>query len=137
MTFELQDSGNFLKLTALEQLYPNSSDWDQKFLSCSVELKSGAFSGNFNGEFMVDDFKSFSQQLQNLYKTLKGTANFNCLEDYVNIVVTGDGIGHLSAKCVVTDSPFPLNSLQFELEFDQTYLPNIINDLDQIVSKFS
>ena len=81
---------------------------------------------------MTTDFESFKQQLRRVYNSLKGSANFHCLEHYVNIVVTGDGIGHLNAKCTVTESTFPLNELTFELEFDQTYLPNIINQLNRI-----
>lgn len=135
--FELTDSGNFLRITVLNQSYTNASDnWDKNWINCRIQAKSGAFSGTFDAQFMTTDFESFKQQLRRVYESLKGTANFHCLDDYVNIIVTGDGIGHLKAKCTLMESNIPLNELTFELEFDQTYLPDIISQLNNITRTF-
>lgn len=131
--FELKDSGNSLRLTVLKPSYPTSvEDWDKNYLDVKITANTGAFSGEFNTNFMTTDFENFKQQLRRLYDNLKGTANFGGYEHSDMIKVTGDGIGHLNAECKLLESSIPLNELTFELSFDQTYLPNIIDQLNQI-----
>lgn len=135
--FELSDPGNFLRVTVLGLSHPNATDdWDRNWINCRFEAKSGGFTGNFEGTLMTTDIESFKQQLKRVYSSLKGTANLESLENYLSIVLTGDGIGHLEARCTLRESNLPLNELTFELEFDQTFLPNIMNQLNNITRTF-
>jgi hypothetical protein len=135
--FELSDSGDFLRITVLNKSHPNAeSEWDQNWVNCRIETKSGAFSGLFEGALMTTAFERFKQELRQLYDTLEGTANFHSYDDYATIVATGDGIGHVNAKCTLRDSHVPLNELTFELALDQTFLPHIINQLNNITRTY-
>jgi hypothetical protein len=83
------------------------------------------------------DFLNFNKGLRDLYDKLDGYANFNCLEDYLEIKVKGDGLGNFSADCIANDKQtIPGNKLEFSLEFDQTEISSLSNMLDEILDKF-
>ena len=85
---------------------------------------------------MTVDFVSFKNELSKLYDKLNGIATFQTLENQVYIKIFGNGIGHLNAKCVVMDDAGNGNRLEFEIDFDQTHIPKILNQLEKIVAKF-
>ena len=67
---------------------------------------------------------------------LNGIATFHTLESQVEIKIVGDGIGHLKAECEVMDYAGTGNKLVFEINFDQTHIPKILNQLEKITKKF-
>ena len=136
--FELRESGNFLRLTLIKQNYPDSDDpWDRKWIESGVEFKVDSFTGKFQGDFMITDFESFRQQLQKLYKDLKGFANFDSPDNFVKIQMKGDGIGHIEAKCAVSDDGGISKNFEFRLQLDQTQVPEIINGLEVFTKRFA
>lgn len=58
------------------------------------------------------------------------------MENQVDIKIKGDGIGHLNAECEVMDFAGMGNKLIFEINFDQTHIPKLLNELGKIISKF-
>ncbi|MGV3546071.1 MAG: WapI family immunity protein [Pedobacter sp.] len=135
--FEISGNGNFVKINLIGFSHPNAElDWDKNWVKVFVEVKAGAFSGEFDADLMTTDFASFRNELEELYSKLTGTATFSTLEDQVNIKVIGDGIGHLKAECYVMDSPGLGSILQFEIDFDQTYIPNVIRQIEKIINRF-
>lgn len=135
--FEISGNGNFVKINLLGLSHPNAElDWDKNWVKGFVEVKAGAFSGGFDADFMTTDFANFRSELEELYNKLTGTATFSTLEDQVNIKIVGDGIGHLIAECYVMDIAGLGSKLQFEVDFDQTYIPNVIRELEKIISRF-
>lgn len=85
---------------------------------------------------MTVDFESFKTELTKLYEKLNGIATFSTLESQVEIKITGDGIGHLSAECEVMDYVGIGNKLEFKINFDQTHIPKILNQLEKITNRF-
>ena len=135
--FELNESGNFLRLTPIKQNFPDSKDsWDRNWIEVNVEFKIDSFRGNFNGNFMTLDFENFKQQLRKLYSDLKGYANFESTDNLVKIQMKGDGIGHIEVNCAVSDDGGFSKNFEFKIEIDQTQIPDIINDLNQLTKKF-
>ena len=135
--FEISENGNLIRIDILGLNYPNAEDdWDRNWLKSIISAKAGAFSGNFKADLMTTDFETFKNELTNLYDKLKGIATFNTLESQVDIKITGDGIGHLKAKCEVMDYAGIGNKLEFEIDFDQTQIPKIVNQLENIITKF-
>ena len=134
---EISRNGNFIRIELIGLSHESAElNWDKNWITGCVKLKAGGFSGEFNAEFMTMDFIQFQEQLEFLYNNLSENANLKTLEDQVEIKIIGDGIGHLEAECVVMDSAGFGNKLKFEIAFDQTFLPKIINQLKQITSKF-
>ena len=75
-------------------------------------------------------------ELIKLYDELNGIAKFNTFESQVEIKIIGDGIGHLNAECKVMDIAGIGNKLEFEINFDQTHIPKILNQLEKINNRF-
>src|SRR5690606_973570 len=101
-----------------------------------VKVKAGAFSGAFKADFMTVDFVTFKNELAKLYEKLNGIATFHTLESQVEIKISGDGIGHLTAECIVKDAASFGNKLEFEINFDQTHIPELLNQLKKITDRF-
>lgn len=135
--FEISESGNLIRIELIGLNHPNAElDWDKNWIRGIVNVKAGAFSGEFKADFMTVDFVSFKNELAKLYEKLNGIATFYTLEEQVMVKVVGDRIGHLKADCVVMDNAGIGNRLEFEIDFDQTHIPKILNQLERITVKF-
>jgi hypothetical protein len=58
------------------------------------------------------------------------------MEPWLHIEVNGDVRGHFRAACRATDQVGVGNTLSFTIDFDQTDLPEILNDLDAVCDAF-
>ena len=126
--FEISESGNLIRIELVGYNHPNAElDWDKNWVRGIVSVKAGGFYGEFKADFMTVDFVSFKNELAKLYDKLNGIATFHTIEEQVVVKVTGDGIGHLKADCVVMDYAGTGNRLVFEIDFDQTHIPGILN----------
>lgn len=136
--FEIKSEGNLVRVEpiALEALNSHS-EWDRNWIKTKVTLKGGIFSGTYEGLFMTSDFQYFKLQLQSMKGDLKESANFTSLEYHLDLVLKGDGIGHIEVNVVGRDRPYSGGGcLSFQFETDQTYLDPLINQLENITSKF-
>ncbi|MBO6793049.1 MAG: hypothetical protein JJ895_04005 [Balneolaceae bacterium] len=135
--FELKDSGDFIRIDLLKLSHPDAElDWDNNWIKSNVTVKAGAFTGQFDAELMTTDFEKFKQELSRLYDKLDGTALFDTLEGQVVIKIKGDGIGHFEADCSVMDFAGTGNKLEFEINFDQTIITKMVNQLEGITNAF-
>lgn len=135
--FEISESGNLIRIQLIGLNQPNAElDWDKNWIRGIVKVNAGAFSGEFKADFMTTDFMNFKNELAKLYEKLNGIATFYTLEEQVLVKVVGDGIGHLKADCVVMDNVGIGNRLEFEIDFDQSQIPKILNELERITAKF-
>ena len=85
-----------------------------------------------------EEFVEFMNELSMLYKELSGQAHFTTMEKWLSITVVGDGLGHFEAQCKLSDNA-PAgggNTLYFTLNFDQTFIPGILDGLNRIVMAF-
>jgi hypothetical protein len=86
---------------------------------------------------MSVDFAKFKNELEYLYDHLDSSATFEGLERYLTIILKGDGLGHLEGFCLASDKPgWMPNDLEFYLSIDQTYIPQLINQLGNIILEF-
>ena len=132
--FELNCNGDSIIIS----LTKHQVNWNAGWLKGYITVKAGAFQGSYDGEFSLSDFVSFRKELQDLYLNLKGTAKLDCLEDHLKIDIKGDGLGHLNAVCEASDqSKYDYwRVLTFHLNFDQTYIPYLLRQLDRIIEFF-
>ena len=136
--FEIKSLGNFLKIEVLNLVNENSElDWDNNWINCKIYVSGGAFSGNYSAEIMTFEFEKFKHDLNSLYENLNGTAEFQEIENYIIVKVKGDGIGHFNAEIICFDYPgIDSAKLEFEIYFDQTFIKEIVNQLNQITKEF-
>lgn len=109
---------------------------DDNWLSVVVELGAGAFSAKFDAAFLTEDFVRFRDQLSVLRDSLKGEARFTTLEEQLSIRVAGNGRGGVTISGEAFDRPGGGHKLVFEYSLDQTILPPVLRDLDELVSRF-
>jgi hypothetical protein len=117
--------------------FPDNNDyWDGNWLNAAVTIAAGAFRGSYEALLRTDEFVRFRDTLRTLYEKLGGTAAFDSMEEWLVIHVEGDGRGHFTAKCEARDTPGRGNKLTFELAFDQTELPSMLRELDELTTRF-
>ena len=135
--FEISENGDLIRIELIGLNYPEAElDWDRNWIQTFVKVKAGKFTGEFKADFMTIDFINFKNELEILYSKLKGIATFQTLESQVEMKIIGDGIGHLKAECIVMDNAGIGNKLEFEINFDQTHIPKILNQLEKISIQF-
>mgnify|MGYP003110328123 CR=1 FL=1 len=135
--FELKDSGDFIRIELMNLNYPNAElDWDKNWIASKVIVNAGGFSGQFECDLMTTDFEKFKQSLSLLYNKLDGLSSFDTMEGQVEIKIKGDGIGHFEADCSVMDDAGMGNKLDFKISFDQTIIPELVNQLNDITKAY-
>jgi len=84
----------------------------------------------------TEEFVRFRDDLRALYDKLKGAVAFETMEHWLAIHIEGDGRGHFTVECEARDQPGMGNKLLFDLAFDQTELPTLLRDLDELTRAF-
>ncbi|MBB2151431.1 WapI family immunity protein [Pedobacter gandavensis] len=137
LSFEISDSGYLVRLEPIERIQYNSEiDWDKNWIKTKVSINAGKFSGQYEGDFRTTDFKAFKEDLSKLYDNLNGTVIFNDLEGYLDLKIIGDGFGHFNVEVKACDNPGIYGSvLSFNMEFDQTEINKMVNQLEMIIKQ--
>jgi len=133
-----KENSDYLQILVDNYAYPDSNDfWDGNWINVRIVIRVGAFNGSYKAQLRNVDFLDFNNELKNLYQNLDGFANFHCLEDYLQIKIKGDSLGHFSADCIATDNPGIYgNKLEFTLEFDQTEIHSMTKMIDDLLNEF-
>ena len=133
-----KESSEYLQILVNNFAYPDSTDfWDGNWINTRIKIKVGGFIGDYAAQLRNVDFFDFKNGLEILYDKLDGYASFNCLEDYLQIKIKGDGLGHFEADCMANDNPGVYgNELKFSIAFDQTEIHSLTNMIDNILNEF-
>lgn len=127
----------FIRLDVISRRYPNSNDsYDGNWFDTKVIVKVGGFAGTVSGQLRKDELASFQTELASLYKSLSGSAKLLTLEGWLSLEITGDGMGHFSCTGEVMDGFIQGNTLIFNLNIDQTFLPEILKNLEKVENSF-
>jgi len=138
MIFELKNTESLLQIEPVKLVFPNAeTEWDRNVVQTIIRIKAGGFSASYNAEILTFDFEKLKQGLDLLYSDLKGSFSFECMERYLTIKVSGDGLGHFNGYCIAIDKPgTDENELHFTIFFDQTQIRSLVNQLDIITKAF-
>ena len=109
---------------------------DDNWLAVEVSLSVGGFRGRFPASFLTEELLTFRAQIAELYKTLKGEAEFVTIEGQLFLSLIGNGRGGVSLRGEAWDGAGIGNHLQFELELDQTQLAATLRELDDVIERF-
>lgn len=100
---------------------------DDGMTTAEIEVKGGPFSGAVRDDTLVG-VAEFCADLQSLYDRLTGSASLTSYEKF-KLVIEGDGRGRIHGMVELYGEHVPLSKLTFEIELDQTFLPNVIREL--------
>ena len=115
---------------------PVGEYWDDNWLRVEIRVMAGGFRGKAAAAFITSELSKFLSDLQPLFDTLKGTAEFTTMERQLSLRLVGDGKGHIELSGEVADQAGIGNRLHFTFEFDQTQLAASIRELEQVTSQF-
>jgi hypothetical protein len=116
---------------------PQSTDyWDGNWLHASVRVHVGGFDGRASGALRAEEFITFRDEVAALQQSLRGHATFSTMEDWITIKMMGNGRGHIEVTGQLHDEPGSVNRLMFRLELDQTHLPRVLAELDEVLIRF-
>ena len=128
---------DYLHIEPTRRAYAEAADyWDGNWIYADVAVRAGAFQGAYEALLRADEFHDFRHQLAVLYEALSGVARFEAMENWVRVHIAGDGRGHFLARCTLRDNLGMGNELNFGLEFDQTAIPKMLQDLDRLLHAF-
>jgi hypothetical protein len=136
--FEISESGNTVRIEPIEfHKYDSDIDWDKNWIKTKIFVKGGHFSGEYIADIMSIDFETFKQSFSALYDNLSGVSEFYDLEGYLNLKIKGDGIGHFEMQVTACDRlGVNASHLHFSMQFDQTYIKRLSNELNKITEEF-
>lgn len=128
----------FIRLDVISHSYPNLTDsFEGNWFDVKATVKAGGFAGIVSGQLRADELAFFQTELARLYKTLSGSAKLVTLEGWLSFEITGDGRGHFSCTGELKDGFIQGNTLSFNLNIDQTFLPEILKNLEKVESVFT
>jgi hypothetical protein len=140
--FSLGDPrGQHLGVEVVARLHPTRTDyWDGNWLRTNVEVVAGPWRGRYRADLRSEEFAGLRDHLQGLYGDPKVLmVEFDSMEPWLHFTVErSDDPGHLLVKGEARREPFfdGYNILSFALELDQSYLPETIRGLDEVVNAF-
>ncbi len=105
-----------------------------QWLPCEVHVSAGGFTGGFEASLLPVELRQLLQDLERLYRDLKGEAVFAALEQQLEFTLTCSPLGHLRVAGVATSRVVSDgNALHFAFELDQTELHASINSLQRML----
>lgn len=126
-----------LTITVLGRMHPEQDDfWDGNWLISPITVAVGGFTGSVAAGLRIDELAAFRRGLEKLHADLDGEARLDSMETWIHLSATADDRGHITVKGDVMDRPGIGNTLSFELELDQSYLPDIIAALASIEQRY-
>lgn len=102
-----------------------------------ASFNGGNFHANVSADCMIREFVPFRDELMALNRDLCGTAKLETVEDDFALTATMDKLGHISWEGHVgLIRPWEPSDarLEFYLTDDQTSLPKLIAQLDEIIA---
>lgn len=100
-----------------------------------IEIKSGNYSVKGQVYISTGNIYKFFQQLEECYRTLKGTATLESYEKNLLVFLDFDGFGHVKITGSFNEYN-DLNMLNFEMKTDQTFLIDTLTSLKKIHEKY-
>lgn len=118
--------------------FPEAQDqWDGNWLNVTVHCGQSRASAWATGAILdTVGLVRFRDELERLYKTLSGEAVLESQERNVKVrVAAGDGAGHLNVRAEITPDHLAQGHW-FEFQIDQSYLPDVITQLESVLGQF-
>ena len=101
-----------------------------------IEIISSNYSAIGHLYITTGEIYDFYTQLNNSYQTLRGGAILNNYEGNLDVNISQDGAGHFYLNGTFKEKQLEENELKFELNTDQTYMSQAIQNLKKIADKY-
>ncbi len=107
-------------------------DW---VLNVRVKIISSGFAGKYNAYIFEQELTHLRDELSRIYRNLAGSLRFETLgfvlsEKPLEFEIRGNGRGQFDVLGVARHES---NRLVFHVEFDQSYIPSMVRELEEII----
>lgn len=134
---EIRGDGTFVRLGFSHRAYPEAQDyWDGNWVVTRIQAESQGFRADFTDQVHLGDVVQFYEQVMSLHATLSGEATLAMMEEYLTVTGTLDARGGLHWSAMLAQPFRRDNRLQFTFWADQSYLPALIQQLENVLSEF-
>jgi len=109
------ESGDHLSVRVLRRLHPRAVDADAGWLVCPVHVHVGGFSGDVAVALRVEELHRFGEALRAVRSGLRGSAVLESVEQWIDVTVTREADGSLTAAGHLADEPGSGSRLRFRI----------------------
>ncbi|MCT8140296.1 hypothetical protein H1D32_22910 [Anaerobacillus sp. CMMVII] len=137
MKFYLLGEETKIDIDVLSRNHPNCTDfWDGNWVHSKVNIEIPGYRVHFNADLRTDEIRDFLNELKEMNKHLKGKATLSNLDSFLHFECVMNKLGGVSWS-IETCYPAGYGAvLNFEFEADQSYLQNLITELEDILTAF-
>ncbi len=111
------------------------TDRSEGWLACDIAVHIDGWKGRYAGQFHEWDFVAFAEGLRGLSSTLSGEARLSSLDGYLDVNLSGDGLGRISVVGEAWQQPRHGTHLEFAFELDQSDLRGIEATLATLITE--
>lgn len=126
-----------VEIAVLGRRFPEEAGtWEGDWVHSTISLEIPGYSAHFETDLRTNEFSDFLKQLKAMDAELKGTAAMEPLESTVKITGVVHSLGEVSWD---VETCYPLGTgavLKFTLGADQSYLPGLIKELNELLEEF-
>ena len=99
-----------------------------------IDIQLGNYSGKGTVDISTGQLYKFLQELKSCYQSLNGIASLKNYEGSFELIFDFDGLGHVKVSGHLREDMSARTELRFELDTDQTRIPQVIYGLEDLVS---
>jgi hypothetical protein len=120
-----------------DRQFPGNSDyWDGNWLIVRAEMRASGALIEVEGPILhIPELVRFRDELSKLNASLSRSAELRPLEPGLHLTLTAQSLGHISADLSITPDQLTQRHT-FEFGIDQSYLPALLDSLDQLLSEY-
>ena len=125
-------------LTVHRRTHAGAEDyWDGNWLSTDIRATICGFNVRVDADLRVDEFEAFRSEVSELHSGARRDAKLETMEGWISMHLTlTDRLGHICCTGTILDEPGIGNHLEFSLDIDQSYLPQLVRELDEVLVNF-
>jgi hypothetical protein len=137
-SWAISGDGGRLVVRVHGRMYPKATDyWDGNWLTTKIIVDVGAFHAEIGAGLHMDELHRFREELDELYRTLSGSAQLKSMEEWIDLLVKVDNFGHIAVDGQVRDRAGEGNRLLFKIiGLDQTDLPALLEGLAAVEAAY-
>ena len=131
------DGGKRIIINVLSRPYSTASDsYSANWLNAHLKALIPGFEVSFDLDILTVNIQSFMHELKKMHKTLTGSAELSAVEGEIHLRGTISKTGHIIWETGLTYPTGIGAKLSFEFESNQSYLPQLISELDAVLKEF-
>lgn len=137
MKFHIIGDEAKLELDVIGRSHPDCLDyWDGNWITTYLKIDIPGYHVSFPAHLRTDELEMFLDGLKEMNKMLKGKAELNNMDSYLHFECIMDKFGKITWTIDTVYPPAFGAKLHFDFQSDQSYLPNLIKELNEILILF-